>query len=517
MDSRLDEEHVPAADAVARQVRTALGAGALQLHYQPIVSLPSATVVGMEALIRWPASATGLPETMSATDLVTAAERGPLIRQLGEFVLTQACRDRQACCSGQVHPVYVALNVSAAQLDDDSTVDHIRQLVAGSGLNAELLCLEITETVALRDIEQASRRLSSLRELGCRIALDDFGTGYASLGLLRDLPLDLVKIDRTFVDRVDTSPIDAVLVRSIIETAHALGLRVCAEGITTVDQARQLVAMGCDLGQGWLFGRAMPHGPDLHELACSGRPVNNGLSTDRPPPLQLGERDQLVVVADTDLRVRYASSGSLPLLGVAPAALMGSDLGMFVVQDVREPGERVVEVRHSDGHPHWLRGTTQRLPSPSGGSEQILWVAVDATVAVGAQRALAQSEGRFRTAFDEAPIGMAINTLEGHYLRANRAFTRLVGRSNQELMGLRYQEMTHPDDAASDRRNTEELVAGTATSHSIRKRYLHPDGGVVLVDLRSSLVLDDDGKPSYVVVHILPVEPGTPPQSAGGS
>ena len=113
---------------------------------------------------------------------------------------------------------------------------------------------------------------------------------------------------------------------------------------------------------------------------------------------------------------------------------------------------------------------------------------------------------RFRSVFDDAPIGMAINTLDGRFVRANTVFAAMVGRSSTELLALRYQDITHPDDAAADLRNTEELLGATTGSHTVRKRYLHTDGSEVPVDLRSSLVRETEDSPAYVVVHIVPVE-----------
>ncbi len=490
---------------VEGRIRLALDEQALQVHYQPVVDLPSCRVVSVEALVRWSTDDDGPP--MSPDEIVEAAERGPLIRELGLFVLERALDDMVATFPDPADRVVVALNVSAAQLVDDELVEHLRGVFGSGRWDPRLLCLEITERVALRDTAQAARRLSALRELGCQVALDDFGTGWSSLGLLRDLPLDTVKIDKSFVDHVHTSFTEAVLVRSIIETAHVLGQRVCAEGVSSPEQARQLTAMGCDRAQGWWFGRPVPAGPELVAAVRGTRP---GLSTDQPPPLHLGERDELVVVTDEQHVVTYSSAGSIPLLGVSPASMVGQRLESFVADEIGDEGEHTVQVHHRDGHPHWLRVTTQRRevdPAADGSARvQVLWVAVDVTAAVRGQDALEASEVRFRSVFDDAPIAMAINTLDGRFVRANTVFAALVGRSTTELLALRYQDITHPDDAAADRRSTEHLLGGTSANHTVRKRYLRADGIVVTVDLRSSLVRGAESSPAYVVVHVVPVE-----------
>ncbi len=490
-------------DDVEGRLRTALDDDRLAMAYQPIVELPGCRVVGVEALLRWAPGDDGTDsggDEPTPQELVHAAERGPLIRDLGAFVLERSFADVVAAFPEPSSRIQLSLNVSGAQLADDEVVAHVRTLLESTGWPPELLCLEITETVALADLAQAARRLAALRALGCRIALDDFGTGWSSLGLLRDLPVDVVKIDRTFVEDVHRSVTDAVLVRSVLEAAHALGQRVCAEGVALPEQARQLTAMGCDRAQGWWFGRAVP-ASRLAQVASATHP---GLATDQPPPIELGERDQLVVVTGSDHVVRYASAGAIPLLGTSPAQMVGRRFESFLVDEIADEGEHTVQVHHADGHPHWLRVTTQRLEGGEGRPEQVLWVAVDVTAGVRLDEALAASEARFRTAFDRAPIAMAVNDLDGRFLRVNPAFCELVGRDASELVRLRYQDITVPEDAETDRRNTAELLEGAVDTHTSAKRYLHADGHAVPVRVRSSLVHDAGGEPAHVVVHVLP-------------
>jgi PAS domain S-box-containing protein len=494
------------ADDVERRIRAALDGRTLQVHHQPIVDLPSCRVVGTEALVRWSADDAGPP--ISPAEIVETAERGPLIRELGAFVLDQAVEDLARCLPDESDRVPLSINVSAAQLVDDELLEQVRDLLERGRWDPSLLCLEITETVALQDIGQAARRLAALRDLGCQVSLDDFGTGWSSLGLLRDLPIDTVKIDRSFVEHVHASFTDAVLVRSIIETAHVLGQRVCAEGVALPEQALQLTAMGCDRAQGWWFGRPLPAGPELVE-AVTG--VRHGLSTDRPPPLRIGERDELVVVTDDRHVVRYASAGSIPLLGVSPAVMVGQRLESFVADEIGEEGEHTVRVHHADGHPHWLRVTTQRRrvgPAADGSPrEQVLWVAVDVTAAVQGQGALTTSETWFRTVFEAAPVGIAITTIDGRFVRVNAAFAAMVGRPVPELLASSYQDLSHPDDLPAARRAIEGLLAGEPDSPTVPWRYRHGEGHHVGVDLRPALLPDGQGRPAYVVVHVVPVGP----------
>lgn len=510
----------PAVDDVqiGARLRDALGGGTLQVHYQPIVSLPSSRVVGCEALVRWPGaggpSASAL-ETVGTTQdeavppdtMVAVAARADLIDALGQYVLERACEQAQRCTSADGSGPSVSVNVSAAQLVDGRLPRQVAAVLTRTGLAPGRLCLEITESQALTDVDSARRQLAAIRDLDVRIALDDFGTGFSSLSLMRDLPIDVVKIDQSFVERVDREPAEAVLVRTVIEAAHSLGQRTCAEGVATHGQARQLVSMGCDLGQGWLFGRASPPGPELDALLLGREPIVEGLSIRQPPPLSLGARAEAVVLADPDLRVTYASAGSIDVLGVSPQDLIGRSLDEVVEGDLLTPGRRDLRVRLPGGAVGWVRGTTQRLPGPAGESHgPLVWMGHDVTETIRTRQALRKSEGLFRHVFDDAPIGMALHDPDGRFLRVNRAFAGYLGRSGGELLWLRHQDVTHPDDRQADALGTTELVSGRARRLQVRKRYLHVDGHAVWVDVRAALVDDGDAQAPYVLSHVVPAE-----------
>jgi PAS domain S-box-containing protein len=502
---------------VGARLRDALTTGTLQVHYQPIVTLPSSRVVGCEALVRWPEARhapgalrrAGEPEAelVPPDAMVAVAARADLIDDLGRYVLERACEQAQRCTSVDGSGPSVSVNVSADQLSDGRLPEHVSAVLAKTGLAPGRLCLEITESQALTDLKSARRQLTAIRALDVRLALDDFGTGYSSLSLMRDLPFDVVKIDRSFVERVDREPAEAVLVRMIIEAAHSLGQRTCAEGVATHAQARQLVSMGCDLGQGWLFGRPTPPGPDLDALLLGREPIVEGLSSGQPPPLSLGARAEAVVLAEPDLRVTYASAGAIEVLGVSPQELTGRNLDEVVEGDLLAPGRRDLRVREPGGAARWVRATTQRLPGPTGdGDGPLVWVAHDITENVRTQQALRKSEGLFRQVFDDAPIGMALYDQDGRFLRVNRAFAGYLGRGGGELLWLRHQDVTHPDDRAADEVSIADLYSGESRWYQTRKRFLHVDGHAVWADVRASLV-EGDVDARYVLSHVVPAEP----------
>jgi diguanylate cyclase (GGDEF)-like protein len=267
MRTRLDStETTHARRLMERRLRSAIEYEELTLHYQPVVDLPSGRVTGVEALARWHDADLG---NVPPDQFIPLAEETGLIVGLGAWVLATACHQGAAWADGVEPALSVAVNVSPVQLAQPGFLDVVLEALSDSGLPPDRLCLEITETAAVSDLPETARVLGELRNRGVRIALDDFGTGHSSLTMLRSLPLDVVKIDRSFVEKVACSDQDAVLVRLVIDMTHTLGLQVCAEGVETPDQARQLIVMGCDLAQGWYFG--MPEAPTGHLARTSTR------------------------------------------------------------------------------------------------------------------------------------------------------------------------------------------------------------------------------------------------------
>ncbi|MFN8095048.1 MAG: EAL domain-containing protein [Vicinamibacteria bacterium] len=242
-------------------LRRAVARRELVLHFQPVVDLASGRVVGAEALVRWPHPERGL---LLPARFIGLAEKTGLIAALGAWVLEAACRQAAAWAD---ESAYVAVNVSAVQLLDAGFVDQVREVLAGAGLPARRLVLEITETTLLADRAAVAARLASLRDLGVRIAIDDFGTGYSSLGQLRDLPFDILKIDRSFVEAMGKER--SGFVQLIVQLCGQMNLDTVAEGVETEEQLRGLLALGCARGQGYLLGRPMPP-EDLGRLVASG-------------------------------------------------------------------------------------------------------------------------------------------------------------------------------------------------------------------------------------------------------
>jgi len=230
----------------------ALERGELHLHYQPVRVLQNNDVSTMEALLRWDHATLG---SIPPIEFIPLAEDTGLIREIGRWVLTQACSDCANWRRRDASDVGVSINISGHQLDDVAFVDIVRDALANAQLPAAAVTLELTESVLFSDAPRVHDVLGELHSLGVRLAIDDFGTGYSSLSYLSKYPIDIVKIDRSFVAGLDQTRRNSTIVIATIELAHALGLTVVAEGVETEGELAELRNARCDAAQGFLLGR----------------------------------------------------------------------------------------------------------------------------------------------------------------------------------------------------------------------------------------------------------------------
>jgi diguanylate cyclase (GGDEF)-like protein len=228
-------------------LRTAIANDALEVYYQPKVDLQSGTMHDVEALIRWPDPQQGM---RMPGEFIPVAEESGLILPLGRFVLNQASRQAHLW-DGLGVRVNVAVNLSARQFQDHGLLEQIQAALAESELPPERLCFEITESLAMQDLDLTVRTLGQLKDLGVELAIDDFGTGHSSLNYLKQFPVDEVKIDRSFVRDLVGNPVDSAIVAAIVGLATALGMRTVVEGIEDVAQLDRVRELGCTLAQGY--------------------------------------------------------------------------------------------------------------------------------------------------------------------------------------------------------------------------------------------------------------------------
>jgi len=237
-----------------RALREAVELQSFELHYQPLMDKTGQRALGVEALIRWRAANGSLVAPLT---FIPLAEEIGLINDIGHWALSRACRTLAEWRAQGLTGLTMAVNLSAVQLRNPALPQELSQVLQHAGLPGSALTLEITESVAMEDPQASIERLDAIRQLGVRLAIDDFGTGYSSLAYLKRLPLDYLKLDRAFVEELETDSNDAAICAATIGMAHNLGLSVVAEGVETAGQHHYLERLGCDAYQGYLFSQPL--------------------------------------------------------------------------------------------------------------------------------------------------------------------------------------------------------------------------------------------------------------------
>ncbi|MFD3532442.1 aminotransferase class I/II-fold pyridoxal phosphate-dependent enzyme [Streptomyces sp. NPDC058664] len=347
---------------------TAIADHSFALRYQPIVEVRDGAPAGLEALVRWSHARRGM---VPPDQFIALAEESGHIMPLGSWVLEHAALDIarwQRARPGRA-PLYASVNVSARQFRDPGFLDGVRRTLHSSGLAPGSLVLELTETVLMRRDAQIKTTMAALKDLGVSIAIDDFGTGFSSLSYLREFPIDVLKVDKSFIDDIATDPQQVALVEGIVRIADVLGLQVVAEGIENEQQRALLAEMGCTYGQGYLFARPMTvHQAEsyLHRAPSSaGRPATRlaPRPTVRPaspaghPPRAARWRDlehlqrtsRMCDAVIDEIDGRRIRVGEDWLIDFASCNYLGLDLDPEVI-DAIEP-----EVRRWGTHPSWSR------------------------------------------------------------------------------------------------------------------------------------------------------------------
>lgn len=274
-----DEEinkQAKAAHVLENDMRLAVVRNEFVLHYQPQLNAKGGEVSGVEALVRWQHPSRGL---LSPFEFIGAAEANGLIVEVGNWILNKACQQRKAWEQEGLKEFRVAVNVSPIQFQNSNFLTSVNQALAVSGLSPSLLELEITESAMVDNIEQVSETIRCLSDLGIDVSVDDFGTGHSSLAYLKRLPIQKLKIDKSFVDNLHIDADDLAIANAVVSLGHTLGLTVIAEGVESIDQAKELHEKGCDEFQGYLFSK-----PILAETFADFYRANRDKSQRPPSP-----------------------------------------------------------------------------------------------------------------------------------------------------------------------------------------------------------------------------------------
>jgi EAL domain-containing protein (putative c-di-GMP-specific phosphodiesterase class I) len=257
-------------------LRSALEQNQFSVAYQPIIDLGSGAVIGAEALLRWQQPELGL---IPPSEFIPVAEETGLIEPIGAWVLKHVCAQMRHWNCAALAPLHVGVNFSSAQCRAETLKTLVMGVLKETGLPAEWLTLELTESLLIQDTPEIIETLQSLKDMGIKISIDDFGTGYSSLSYLKRFPVDVLKIERSFVRDISTDSSDRALCKAIIAMAHALNLTVIAEGVETEEQLAFLKACECDMAQGFYFSK--PLEPAQFEIL-----IGNKATRDRSPDTQ---------------------------------------------------------------------------------------------------------------------------------------------------------------------------------------------------------------------------------------
>jgi EAL domain-containing protein (putative c-di-GMP-specific phosphodiesterase class I) len=236
-------------------LRHALRRNEFALHFQPRINLQTLEISGMEALLRWNHPEFG---AVPPAEFIGIAEESGLIEAIGTWALETACMQGAALMCRLGQPLRISVNVSARQLQAPDFADRVSAALRASGLDAQLLELELTESTLIEDLDRSASLLKELKALGVAIAVDDFGTWYSNLAYLRRFPLDVLKLDRSFLVQQDEGISNVAFIKAFVDMAHALGLSVVAEGVESAEVLEFLCRTACDEGQGYLFAEPMP-------------------------------------------------------------------------------------------------------------------------------------------------------------------------------------------------------------------------------------------------------------------
>jgi len=238
-----------------RTIRNAVETGSFALHYQPKVESRTGRVTGIECLLRWQHPTLGL---LQPDQVVPLAEETGLIVPIGKWALRTACLQVQGWAEEGLPLFRMAVNLSARQFMSSTLLGDVMEIIAETGVNPRLIEFEVTESMMMREPEEAVKLLRDLKAVGVRLTIDDFGTGYSSLAYLKRLPIDCVKIDASFIRGIPVDASDVAITETVIAMSRSLGLKVVAEGVETRDQAKFLEQRGCDEMQGFYFSRPLP-------------------------------------------------------------------------------------------------------------------------------------------------------------------------------------------------------------------------------------------------------------------
>jgi diguanylate cyclase (GGDEF)-like protein/PAS domain S-box-containing protein len=493
----------------------------LFLHYQPKINLKTGKIVGVEALIRWEHPEWGL---VPPGTFIPIAEETGLILPIGEWALNAACKQNNIW-QERGFKIVVSVNLSAIQFNQPNLVDTIETVLQKTGLEPHFLEVEITESMTC-DIESTILMLQHLKKIGVRISIDDFGTGYSSLSYLKYFPVDILKIDQSFVRKLHNNPNDETIVKAIISMAHNLNLKVVAEGIETKEQLVFLQHHLCDEGQGFFLSKPLLAN-DLEEKRSRIEQIveDNGIPVDLNEKLRMKEYFEKAKreLQDTvrlqqgmifkfkkinDRFIHTLCDGELLYrFGLIPSQVIGKSLEEFL------PHENAIEKtsfynRSWEGQEFvtykdelngiWYLATLRPLKQ-GGKVVEVIGSCIDITARKKAEKALKESEFKYRLIADNMTDIIMLLDINGKILYSSQSLANIIGYPLRSFVGQSSFDLIHPEDKQSVITGFQQVI-DTITPARMEAHFLTDSGNSVLFEGIGTPVLGKNGEPEFFIV-----------------
>lgn len=504
------------------ELRNAIERDELYLHYQPKLSLDTGKITGVEALIRWQHPEKGL---ISPAEFIPLAEETGLIIPIGEWVLRKACIQNKSWLELGYTPMVVSVNLSVRQLYQSNLIEMVRKILRETELQPEFLELEITESM-LMDIQHGIKVLNELKSIGVQVSLDDFGTGYSSLLHLKELPINKLKIDQSFIKNCTEDGKDATIVKTIIAMAHQLNLAVVAEGVETKDHLIFLQRNLCNEGQGYFFSKPIPPEQIMERLSAMEQIIpQNGIPKEQSNQKWLEEALKLAqqelaetlkqqqgmifkyIKKDEKFIHKICDGELLYRMGLMPEQVIGRQLHDFLSPEAAAEkmqyyqrawgGEDKVTY---DGVRNGVYYIASLRPIRRAGKiVEVIGSCVDITERRQMEDALKRSETQYRLITENMKDLVSVWDIKGKVTYASPSHKMVLGYEHEiEIENLGY-SLIYPDDIPLLRNQFHQIIS-SQTSRQIEFRVKHKDGHWMDVEAQLSPVLEKNKEVEYFVV-----------------